>query len=82
MVPVSKDMLADLTTGKSKLRCKEYITVSVPQPVVANPCYDLKLCLDKTVGMSKKYCSGTLTLSKSYFYPGEIAHFTINLDNT
>ena len=81
-VPVQMEMLTDKKLGKSKLRCKEYISVSIPQPFVADPRYELMLPIEKSVGLSKLPCNGSVQISKNYFYPGEIAYFTIFLDNS
>jgi|688.fasta_scaffold494901_1 hypothetical protein len=76
------EMLTDRLDGKSKLRCKEYISVSIPYPTVADPRYELMLPIEKSVGLSKLPCKGSVQISKNYFYPGEIAYFTVSLDNS
>jgi hypothetical protein len=53
-------MLSDKKFGKSKLRCKEYISVSIPYPTVADPRYELMLPIEKSVGLSKLPCKGSV----------------------
>jgi hypothetical protein len=75
-------MLTDRKLGKSKLRCKEYISVSIPYPNVTDPRFELKLPIKKSVGLSKLACNRSVKISKNYFYPEEIVYFTVSLDKS
>jgi hypothetical protein len=67
--------------GKSSLRCREFITVSVHQ-VPYKPMHDFKIPIQKKVGLTEKLCEGSIIMNKNFFLPGEDVRFKISLDNS
>ena len=75
------DFIAD-ECGKSSIRAKQFVTVSVPQLAPVASSSPVVLPINKLVGVLNTPCSGSITLEKAHFHPGETVHLKIDLDNS
>jgi hypothetical protein len=82
VISVDKKMVMS-NTGKNMLRAKkEPITVSAPQNMIIAPSEPVYLSFNKKTGMAGKPCTGSITVNKACFLPGEDIHLQVSTDNT
>lgn len=59
------------------------ILISPTRPLVNDPCFNVPLPIQKTVGLKgKRTCKVDIMICKNFFIAGEIAYIMVNVDNT
>jgi hypothetical protein len=80
VISVNHDMVIS-TTGKNKLRADKLPICVVPSQNIA-PSEPVYLPFNKKTGLARKRCTGSITVNKSCFLPGEKVDLQISIDNT